>query len=259
MQAAMREKMPEEMASLVNLYIGAAAEGARKSISAHLPHISEKSPQANLAKKYLEALISGDRQKAHHLIQDAVQRGESVKNIYLYVLQPAQREIGRLWHMNKVSVAQEHFVSAATQLIMSQLYPRIFTTEKIGRRMVAACVSKELHEIGIRMVADFFEMSGWDTFYLGANLPPSTISHALKDYRADVLALSCTLPVHHNEMKNMIAHVRSTKAHKNLKIIVGGYYFNTFPDSWVRLGADGHAEDAEEAVRLAHRLLDENA
>jgi methanogenic corrinoid protein MtbC1 len=258
MQDVLREKLPKEMGTIVNEYVEAASSGLERTTSIQPPFFLQESPLGNLAKPYLDALLSGDKKRANRLIQDAVQKGESVKNIYLQVLQPVQREIGRLWHTNKVSVAQEHFASAVTQLIMSQLYPQIFTTQKIGRRLVAACVSKELHEIGIRMVADFFEMSGWDTYYLGANLPPPTISDALEDYRADVLALSCTLPVHRGEMKNMIGHVRSFKAHKNIKIIVGGYAFNTIQDGWKQSGADGYAQDAEEAVRLASRLLDDN-
>jgi methanogenic corrinoid protein MtbC1 len=257
-QDVLREKLPKEMGTIANEYVGAAASGLETTTSTQAPFLLQKSPLGNLAKHYLEALLSGDKKRATRLIQDTVQKGEGIKNIYLQVLQPVQREIGRLWHLNKLSVAQEHFASAVTQLIMSQLYSQIFATKKIGRRLVAACVSKELHEIGVRMVADFFEMSGWDTYYLGANLPPSTISNALKDYRADVLALSCTLPVHRGETKNMIAHVRSIKAHKNTKIIVGGYAFNAIQDSWKQSGADGYAQDAEEAVSLASRLLDDN-
>jgi methanogenic corrinoid protein MtbC1 len=210
----------------------------------------------NLAKKYLNTLLSGDKKEASRFIMDAFRNGISIKNIYLHVFQPAQREIGRLWHMNKISVAQEHFVSAATQLIMSQLYPHIFSTEKIGRRVVAACVSDELHEIGIRMVADFFEISGWDSYYLGANLPPSSVVRAIKDYRADILALSCTIPIHQRELENMVAHVRSEEIGRDIKIIVGGYALNSFKDAWKRSGADGHAQDAENAVILASRLLD---
>ncbi|MDZ7776615.1 MAG: hypothetical protein U5L09_13885 [Bacteroidales bacterium] len=54
---------------------------------------------------------------------------------------------------------------------MSQLYPYIFNSQRVGKSMVAATVGGELHEMGIRMVADFFEMEGWDTWYLGANAP----------------------------------------------------------------------------------------
>ena len=87
-----------------------------------------------------------------------VEQGTPARDIYLQVFQPAQREVGRLGQTNRISVALEHYVTAATQPIMSQLYPRIFSPEKTGRRLIATCVGGELHEIGVRMVADFFEM-----------------------------------------------------------------------------------------------------
>ena len=105
------------------------------------------------------------------MILQAVEQGSPVKDIYQRVFQPTQHEIGRLWQTNQISVAQEHYCTAATQLAMAQLYPYTFSAERSGRRLVAACVSGELHEIGARIVADLFEMAGWDTYYLGANTP----------------------------------------------------------------------------------------
>jgi methanogenic corrinoid protein MtbC1 len=258
MQEVLKERLPEESEAVIKKYIKAVSSQFGKSRSPQSSFMNEDDPLGKLAKEYLDALLSGDKQKATQLIMDAFHKGNSIRSIYLQVFQSTQREIGRLWHMNKVSVAQEHFASAATQLIMSQLYPHIFSTEKTGRRMVAACVSQELHEIGIRMVADFFEMSGWDTFYLGANLPPWSVGQAIMDHKADILALSCTVPMHQTELKNMIAYVHSLKLDREVKIIAGGYSMNMFKDAWKRSGADGYAQDAEGAVRLAQRLLDDD-
>jgi methanogenic corrinoid protein MtbC1 len=255
MRDVLENQLPAETASVVRDYLGAASSRIQDSPSFQPSYIDEGDPMGILAKQYLDALLCADKQRASRLVMDALQKGNSIKNIYLQVLQPAQREIGRLWHTNEVSVAQEHYVSAATQLIMSSLYSQIFSTEKTGRRLVAACVSRELHEIGIRMVADFFELSGWDTYYLGANLPQSTVGQSIKTYQPHILALSCTIPIHQTELKNMIARVRSEKLDHDIKIIVGGYSLNAFRNAWKQSGADGYAQDAEEALLLAQRLL----
>jgi methanogenic corrinoid protein MtbC1 len=255
MREVMRERLSEEMSAVVNKHMEAVSSKLPEQRPSHSPFISVDRPMGSLAKKYLDALLLGDKQRATQLIMDFFHGGGGIKNIYLQVFQPVQREIGRLWQMNEASVAQEHYASAATQLIMSQLYPHIFSTEKKERRLVAACVSKELHEIGIRMVSDIFELSGWDTYYLGANLPPSSVIQAINEYKADILALSCTIPVHQRELEKMIAQVRSEQLGRDIKIIVGGYSLNTFRDAWKRSGADGFAPDAEEAVLLANRLL----
>src|SRR5690606_1855997 len=115
---------------------------------------------------------------------------------YQHIFQPSQYEVGRLWQCNKITVAHEHYCTAATQLIMSGLYSYIFSADRIGKTLVACSISGELHELGIRMVTDFFEMDGWDTYYLGASMPDRQLIEALIEHNADVLAISVTLPTH---------------------------------------------------------------
>ena len=69
----------------------------------------------------------------------------------------------RLWQINKITVAQEHYFTATSKLIMSQLYSRIFASNKNGLKFIAVCVNEELHEVGIRMVSNILELDGWDT------------------------------------------------------------------------------------------------
>ena len=179
----------------------------------------------------------------------------SIKKIYIEVFQRTQREIGRLWQTNQISVAQEHFCTAATQMVMSQLYPYIFSGEHKNRRLVAACVGGELHEIGARMVADFFEMEGWDTYFLGANTPPESIVATVQDRKADILALSATMTFHVNKVADIIALLRSKEGSTRTHVLVGGYPFNLSRFLWQKVGADGYAPDAETAIQEAERLI----
>jgi methylmalonyl-CoA mutase cobalamin-binding domain/chain len=174
--------------------------------------------------------------------------------VYLNVFQPVQYEIGRLWQLNQISVAQEHYATAVTQLVMSQLYPRIFSTERSGRTLVATCVGDELHEIGVRMVADFFEMAGWDTFYLGANTPAPSVVRSVIERQADVLAVSATITLHVSAVAELIASVRDSEA-SDVRVLVGGYPFNQVPDLWRQVGGDGYAADAEAAIDVAEALV----
>ena len=207
-----------------------------------------------LARQFLDTLLQGDRRTAGQMILDAVQGGTSVKTIYMQVFQRTQREIGRLWQTNQIGVAEEHFCTAATQMIMSQLYPYIFTGERKDRRAVIACVGGELHEIGARMVADFLEMSGWDTYFLGANTPPHSILQTVMEHKADVLALSVTMTFHVSEVTSIISSLRA-ETRLTTRVLVGGYPFNLSPGLWRKVGADGYAVDAETAVASAERLI----
>lgn len=220
--------------------------------------MSEDQPFSDLAHAYLAALLGGERQRASRLVLDAVEGGRGVQEIYLGVFQPCQHEIGRLWQMNQISVAQEHYCTAATQLIMSQLYPYLFASARIGRTLVATCIAGDLHEIGVRMVSDLFELHGWDTFYLGANTPVQSIVEAVREQQADVLAISATITPHLKSVQELIQAVRSAPDCATVKILVGGYPFRIVPELWRQLGADGCAQDATTAVDLANRLVSED-
>ena len=255
-QNALKQLLPRELAEVASGYVDTALQQLPQ-LPAQLPTLMETTaPLAQLAAAYLEALLRGDRQTASRLVLDAVQSGTPIKDIYLQVFQSSQYEIGRMWQMNELTVAQEHYCSAATQLIMSLLYPRIFDTKKIGRILVAACVQGDLHEIGIRVVSDFFEIEGWDTFYLGANTPTSGILDTLGHRRAHVLALSATMTFHVRAVAEVIRAVRAAEACRNVKILVGGYPFNVAPKLWQTVGADACAPSAGPAVSIANQLVE---
>ena len=55
-------------------------------------------------------------------------------------------------------------------------------------------------------------------------------------------------------MIDLIAAVRAEPGCTAVKVMVGGRLFDTEPDLWKRVGADGHATNADEACRLADRL-----
>lgn len=250
----LRAQLPPEMSALAAGYVEASLKRLSQPPADFAPLLNEPGPHAGLARQYLELLLRGERHRASRLVLEAVESGVGVKEIYLHVFQRAQREVGRLWQMNRINVAQEHYCTAATQLIMSQLYPRIFRTEKNGRTLVATSVSGELHEIGVRMVADFFEMEGWDTYYVGANAPTPSLLQTLIERKAHVLGISATMTFHVGAVEALIAAVRGAEECRGVKIMVGGLPFALEPELWRRVGADFYAADAPSAVEAARRL-----
>lgn len=248
------DELPAEERAVALSILDASVEELNHAPTDIPSFIVGDAPLDKLTRQFLDALLRADRRAASQMILDAVQKGVSVKDIYTQVFQRSQREIGRLWQTSQISVAQEHFCTAATQMIMSQLYPYIFTGERKDHRLVVACVGGELHEIGARMVADFFEMNGWDSYFLGANTPPESIIRTMEERRADILALSATMTFHISTVAGIIKDVRA-RASLPTRILVGGYPFNLSPDLWRKIGAHGYAPDAETAIAEANRVL----
>ncbi len=219
-------------------------------------YFQPKNPLFMLAKGYFADLQAGDRRAASERILGSVEQGTTVADIYRYVFEPAQKELGRLWQINRMTIAQEHFCTAATQMIMCQLYPRILSGTKNGKVFVGASIAGELHEIGIRMVTDFFEMAGWDTHFLGANTPSLSILDHLETAQADIVGISATISPHVDLVRQFIQQLKSRQSLGKVHVLVGGYPFNQDASLWQSLGADGFASNADEAIEKATRLME---
>src|ERR1700722_7219259 len=215
-------------------------------------------PLAELARQYLSALLRYDRHSASALILAAVENKVGIKEIYCHVFERCQYEIGRLWQSNVASIAQEHYCTASTQFIMSQLYPYIFRADRTFRgTIVAACVTGELHEIGARMLCDLLELEGWNTVYLGANVPAKGIVDVLRDNHSNILAVSASMTFHIQAVREVIAAVRLGCS--EARILVGGYAFKIAPTLWRDVGADYWTKDASDAISLMDGLDDKMA
>jgi MerR family transcriptional regulator, light-induced transcriptional regulator len=262
----------ELLAEVLHRHLGAdAARLCSRFIDAGLACVREGPEEAaeaageqglpSLAGEYLSLLLGGDRRGAVKLLTDAVEQGMDIRECYLNTLQPAQHEVGRLWQARRISVAQEHFCTAVTQLVMSQLYARIATDKRVGRTMVAASIGGDLHEVGLRMVADFFEMDGWDAVYLGANVPVASIVDTVFQSRAEVLALSVTMTFNIGAARDLIQRLRSHPDGRAVRVLVGGYPFSVDPGLWRTIGADAAPGGAAEAAHWAreHFGLDRTA
>ena len=257
MRDILRDRLPDAIASAPVGYVESALSRLDETLAKVPSFLPKGGSLAALAEECLRLLLACERQAAGRLILDALDSGVAIRDVYLRVFQPCQREVGRLWEAGRITVAQEHYCTAATQVIMSQLAPRLFATERNGRRVVIACVAGETHEVGPRMVADLLELDGWNTIFLGGNVPLRSVVQTLAEHRAEILAISATMTYHLSAIIELIAAVRAEPDCAGVRIMVGGRLFDAEPGLWQRVGADGHPADADDLGRFADRLVSE--
>jgi MerR family transcriptional regulator, light-induced transcriptional regulator len=199
---------------------------------------------------YLAALRAGDRRRAFAVVDAARRGGLDILDLYLDVLQPALREIGRLWQENELTVAEEHLATAISQIVMARIYTEEVAQamESPNRRLVAACADTERHEVGLRMVCDILERDGWDVFYLGAAVPASSLAQLVRERHPDAVLLSASLAPHVPQVRKMIESVRDVTREAPPYLLVGGRAFLDDPELAQRVGADATAMDARDAL-----------
>lgn len=205
--------------------------------------------------EYFAVIRRGDYRSALRLIDAALDRGDDLDALYLEVLQPAMREVGRLWQENEMTVADEHLATAITQTVMAHLFSRrVAAVNQSGPRIIAACVDTERHEIGLRMLCDLLEMRGWDVTYLGATVPIESLIAMTRTRQPDVIALSATIAPHLPRVRHTIQAIRAELGADTPILMVGGRPFLDHPEMATRVGADLTASDAREAVASLVRM-----
>ena len=206
-----------------------------------------------LAKCFLDHLLSGEKVRASQFITSKVEAGMALPDIYLHVFKPAMYEIGRRWQQNRLTVDKEHYCTAIAQAIMAQFYPQIFSTPRKQKTILAACVGSELHEMGVRMLCDVFELEGWDSIYLGAAVPEAGLMNAIDEHHPDLVALSVTMIHHLDTCFETVRALNEDSRRGTFRLAVGGRATRSMSKQIQKWGVDAVASDAETLVEWASR------
>jgi methanogenic corrinoid protein MtbC1 len=209
------------------------------------------------ADRYLDALLCGDRNAAAGVVDVALGAGACLRTLYLDVLQPSMREIGRLWQENVITVADEHLATAITQSVMGRLFEKVYEWRpRRSPSLIAACADEERHQMGLRMLCDLLELEGWDTTYLGASVPVESLVDMVARLHPEVVALSASISPHIPRVRAAIAAIRAADLTVQPFVIVGGRALFADTTLAARIGADLMATDAAEAVDLLQRRFE---
>lgn len=207
----------------------------------------------DMRRRYLDAQLHGDRRAALQLVEELLARGTSIANLRREVVQWAQREIGDLWQLDRISVAQEHSATAISQVVLAHLFHRSPLASAKGHRIVIACIPGELHEFPARLMADVLDAAGYDTQFLGADVPLAALLQELERRPPDLLALSATMQFNLPSLFETIGAVR--RAFPKLRLAVGGRAVDEASSRWSELGVAVAAREAETMIPELDALL----
>lgn len=201
------------------------------------------------------ALLAGHQREALAVVNHCIDDGHSLVEVEMHVIQPALYQIGEKWQANQVTVAQEHMATAIVQSVMTMGLLRSPPPALINKRILLACVSGNNHDIGLRMVADAFQLGGWDVQYLGANVPtPALIAQAV-EWKPDLVGLSVSFPQQLPAVKAIIAQLAARFDSARPAVIIGGLAINRFNRLAGVVGADACMANAQAALASANSMV----
>ena len=132
--------------------------------------------------------------------------------------------------------------------------PLLTSGETESRGTVIICTVKgDMHDIGKNLVIMMLEGAGFKVVDLGIDVSVDTIIEKIQEVKPNVLGLSALLTTSMPEMQHIIDALIDRWLRKGVKIMVGGAPVDVeFAEN---IGADGYAEDAAEAVKVARTLM----
>ena len=174
-------------------------------------------------KFYFEALLKGDKEECIKIANHILSEGADIKEIYFDLLQKSMYSIGDMWENNRTSIAEERIASDITANIIDLIYPHVILKPKKGLKILIACVDKEHHSMGARIISDYIELNGWKSIFLGANVPCSEIIDSIKIYKPDVVGISSNYYLNLPRLIKLVEEINNK--YPGQEIIVGGQVF----------------------------------
>ena len=207
--------------------------------------------QTQATDDFVMHLLHGEYQGCLAIGKDYL-AAKSLAEFYVEVIEPSMYEVGRLWEIGHISIAQEHLATAVVSRVMLSLFVGAEKRETTSAKAVIAAAPNELHEVGARMVADLLEHQGWEVDYLGANVPKEYLLQYLIENQPCFLGLSIAMPYNLAAAQEAIKEIRSACI-CGIKIMAGGAAFKHSEDLWRQIGVDAYAVDGNAAIEIARK------
>ena len=212
----------------------------------------QKTQTEILRDRYTSALLDGDRREASRVVRDALDRGLERSAIYLEVFGPALREVGEAWVRGEMHIAGEHLATSVTFEQIAYLRDSGRRKDDLGAAVVVAAVEGEMHSVGTRMIADLFDMEGWDVAHLGQSTPTDDLVELVKERGADLVILSVSHPDRVRVAGRAVERLKALDAAPAVFVGGGGLASAEGGDG---IAADLVSSDPLQAVRAAREIL----
>jgi len=202
-----------------------------------------------------ESLLNLEPEKLVESVKASLAKGVSPENI-IDAITDALRVIGEKFERGELFLV--HLVAAgeAAKNVISEYIEPLLKEKgrksKIGR-VVLGTVAGDIHDIGKNIVASMFFAAGFDVIDLGKDVPVQNFIEAVKKHKPNILGMSALLSTSLPAQREVIEALKKNNLREKVKVMVGGAPVTA---EWAEeIGADGYAEDAVEAVRVALKLL----
>jgi trimethylamine corrinoid protein len=203
-----------------------------------------------------QAVIDGDAEAVSKLSTEALESNIEPLEILEKGISEGARIVGEQFENMEIFLTELMLSGEAMMAGLEVVLPQLKTEDVPQKgKAVVGTVRGDVHEIGKNIFKSLLVANGFEVSDLGVDVPTSKFIEEAKKINADIIALSALMTSTIGGQKDVIDYLKQTGDRDKYIVMVGGGPTNQ--DWATEIGADGFAETAPEAVRVAIRLIEE--
>ncbi len=203
-----------------------------------------------MAKDLVKTLADLKEEEALKIVQDRLGAGEDP----LKILDDARRAleiVGKRFSDCQYFIPDLVYSGEILKQITDMVKPKITKGQEVKRlgKVVMGTVAGDIHDIGKDIVVFMLDVSGFEVFDLGIDVPAQKFVDKIKETNSKVVGMSGFLTLAFDSMKETVEAIKKAGLRDKVKIMIGGGQIDDQVKGFA--GADAYGKDAMEAVKLA--------
>ena len=142
-------------------------------------------------------------------------------------------------------------LKAVTEMVKPKLTKAV-ETKRLGK-VVFGTVAGDIHDIGKDIVVFMLDVSGFEVFDLGVDVPAQKFVDKIKESGAPIVGLSGFLTLAFDSMKQTVEAIKDAGLRDKVKVMIGGGQITDEVRKYT--GADAFGKDAMAGVSLAKKWI----
>ncbi|MFX0064256.1 MAG: B12-binding domain-containing protein [Candidatus Hermodarchaeota archaeon] len=202
-----------------------------------------------------DSIVNLNLEAAKALAQRALNENMNLLEVIEKGFGEGIQRVGELWEEGEFFLPElmrgAEIMQEAVNLITPKLQEQGSAQKSLGK-IVMATIEGDIHTIGKTIVATMLRANGFEIIDLGPDVPAEKIVEEAINNKADLIGVSALLTTTMINQKKVIENLVNKNA-RHIKVMLGGAPVTA---KWVEeCKADGYAENAIEAVKVAKSLL----
>jgi 5-methyltetrahydrofolate--homocysteine methyltransferase len=209
-----------------------------------------------IKKELYNNVLSGDFELTKELAEKAISEGidplEAINSYLIPAIELVGEKFGKREYFLPDLMRSANAMKSALNIFENEIHRSGVERKSLGK-IVIGTVKGDIHEIGKSIVAALLSAKGFDVTDLGIDVDSDVFISNIIEKNANILAMSALLPITMPYQGVVIEELKKRGLREKVKVMVGGAPVTQ--EHADKIGADGYADNAVDAVKLAERLM----